>query len=316
MLTHKIMEMETRMRISELFGDRAMHNAALSKFTAARVGGAADSLLIVESVTELRQAVFTAYKNGIPFLILGGGSNVLISDRGIRELVILNKAREIHFGEVDDAPFLWAGSGVNFGLLARQAASRGFSGLEWAVGIPGTLGGAVYGNAGAHGKEIGDNIIQVELLLSDGSHETWSREKMDYEYRDSILKRNPSMAVILAAALMLQEGDRDEITERITRYAEFRHETQPPGASMGSMFKNPPNDYAGRLIDQAGLKGTMFGNVEISSKHANFFINHGDAAATDIYQLIMHAQETVKEKFGVQLELEIELIGEWGELQS
>lgn len=295
------------------FGAELQQAVSLARYTAARIGGTADWLLTVDAVGQLVDTVTRLWALDIPFQVLGGGSNVLVHDAGIRQPVILNKARALHYDLAGTPPTVIAESGANFGRLARQSAQRGLRGLEWAAGIPGTVGGAVFGNAGAHGGDMAGSLQMAEILHST-SHgvvrETWSVNDLVFEYRSSILKREPADIVILTAEFHLQPGQPDEIQAQMDAYTAYRRRTQPPGASMGSMFKNPPGDYAGRLIEAAGLKGTRIGGAEISPVHANFFINHEHATATDVFQLIQFAQEKVAEKFGVELELEIELIGE------
>ncbi|MEN8173912.1 MAG: UDP-N-acetylmuramate dehydrogenase, partial [Chloroflexota bacterium] len=208
-------------------------------------------------------------------------------------------------------PTIWAESGANFGKVARQAASRGLAGLAWACGIPGTVGGAVFGNAGAHGEDVAGHLVMAEILHQSGQRTLWSADDLRYKYRSSRLKQDLIPAIILAARFRLEPDTVEHIQQKMEQYTEFRHRTQPPGASMGSMFKNPPEDYAGRLIEAAGLKGTRIGDAEISPLHANFFINHGEATAKDIYTLLKLTQETVAEKFDLNLEPEIELLGDW-----
>jgi len=296
------------------FGDRLQRYVSLARYTAARIGGEADWLLEVDSVDQLSETATRLWKMEIPFFVLGGGSNVLVSDMGMREVVILNKARLVAFDTESSLPTVWAESGANFGLMARQCARRGLGGLEWAAGVPGTVGGAVFGNAGAHGSDVAASLQVAEILHSTGQgavRESWPVERFKYEYRSSVLKGSHQMdAVILTAQFHMVHGDSDEIQAQMDEFANFRHETQPPGASMGSMFKNPPGDYAGRLIEAAGLKGARIGGAEISPVHANFFVNHEGATAADVINLIRITQRTVAEKFGVELELEIELIGE------
>lgn len=298
-----------------VFGERMQEDVPLARFTAARVGGPAEALVTVETGDELVQVVSWLWEEDLPFLILGGGSNVLVSDAGVPGVVVLNRAREVRFDERGTPPIVWAESGANFGLIARQAAKRGLAGLEWACGIPGTLGGAVIGNAGAHGEDTAGRLMVAEILhLSKDKQpgrEQWTVERMAYEYRGSILKRRPREAVVLAAQLHLEQSTPEAIQAKVEAFTEYRRKTQPPGASMGSMFKNPPGDYAGRLIEAAGLKGYKIGGAEISALHANFFINKGTATATDIYALTLAAQDKVARQFGVKLEFEIELVGEW-----
>jgi UDP-N-acetylmuramate dehydrogenase len=304
--------------LRQTFGDRLQAQAPLARHTAARLGGAAEALLEVETAQELAEAVRLAWEHDWPYLILGGGSNVLVSDAGVRGLVIINRARQVRFDRQAEPPTVWAESGANFGLLARQAAGLGLAGLEWAVGIPGTLGGAVVGNAGAHGSDMSDNLLLAEILHQSGSaqqvepeRQEWPVQKMEYAYRSSLIKRQPGRAVVLAALLRLRPSTPEQVQARIDEFVAYRKRTQPPGASLGSMFKNPPGDYAGRLIEAAGLKGARVGDAQISPVHANFFINTGNASAGDIRNLIRLAQDAVLSKFGVELELEIELVGEW-----
>ena len=304
--------------LRQTFGARLQEQAPLARHTAARLGGAAEALLEVESAQELADAVLLAWQHAWPYLILGGGSNVLVSDAGVRGLVIINRARQVRFDQQAEPPTVWAESGANFGLLARQAAQLGLAGLEWAAGIPGTLGGAVVGNAGAHGSDMSDNLLLAEILHQHATaqqvepeRQEWPVQKMEYAYRSSLIKRQPGRSIVLAALLRLERSTSAQVQARIDEFVAYRKRTQPPGASLGSMFKNPPGDYAGRLIEAAGLKGARLGDAQISPLHANFFINSGNASASDIRDLILLAQETVMRKFGVELELEIELVGEW-----
>ena len=237
------------------------------------------------------------------------GSNILVSDQGVRGVVILNKAKATEFRPGPE-PSVWAESGVILTNLAHRCAAQGFSGLEWAATVPGTVGGAVYGNAGAFGGDIAHNLLRAELMTLNG-REWWPVEKMEYGYRTSLLKQGHQKAIILSVEFGLKIGESETIKTTIDQFGARRKASQPPGASMGSMFKNPPGDYAGRLIEAAGLKGMRIGNAEISSVHANFFVNHGETHAADIRALILLAQKTVHDKFGVNLELEVEVIGDW-----
>jgi UDP-N-acetylmuramate dehydrogenase len=297
-------------KLESAFGQNLQKDVPLGRFTASRIGGLADILIMVESVDQLADAAAILWDLEIPFLIIGGGSNVLISDAGVRDVVILNRAKEIKINEVERS--VWTGSGASFGLLARKVSTRGFSGLEWASGIPGTVGGAVYGNAGAHGGDVEGSLHVAEILHQTSGRELWTVEKMGFSYRSSRLKRDAIQAVILSACFQLERSTAQATKKHIEEYAAYRKKTQPPGASMGSMFKNPKDDYAGRLIDQAGLKGVRVGCAEISAVHANFFINKGGAKACDILTLIKLAQKKVYDQFGVELALEIELLGDWG----
>ena len=290
-------------------GDRVKENVSLAPYTSARIGGPADILITADSADDLARIIKLLCKQDLDYIMLGGGSNVLVSDKGVRGVVVLNRAKAIRFHN-GDQPSVTVESGVIFSNLANRCASKGLAGLEWAATVPGTIGGAVYGNAGAFGGDVAGNLMWAELLTENG-REKFTVEQMGYGYRTSVLKRNEIDAIVLSAELSLKNSTKEEVTVKIKQFSAHRKATQPPGASMGSMFKNPDGDYAGRLIEAAGLKGTRIGNAEISPVHGNFFINHANTKAEDIRALIQLAQKTVKEKLGVTLELEVELIGEW-----
>lgn len=290
-------------------GDKVKEHVSLAPYTSARIGGLADVLITAESADELARMIKLLQKENTDYTILGGGSNVLVSDKGVRGVVVLNRAKAVRFHN-GDQPSVTAESGVVFSNLANRCVSKGFAGLEWAATVPGTVGGAVYGNAGAFGGDIAGNLLWAELLTENG-REKFSAEQLAYGYRTSILKRAELDAIVLSAELSLKNSTKEEVTVKIEQFSAHRKATQPPGASMGSMFKNPDGDYAGRLIEASGLKGTRIGNAQISPLHGNFFLNHENTKAEDIRALIQLVQETVKEKQGVELELEIELIGDW-----
>ena len=300
-----------------------MRGELMSRHTTARVGGLADLFIEVISADDLRDIVLLARQQHVPHLILGGGSNILVSDMGIRGLVVLNKARQIKFQTLN----VKCQSGVILPTLVRECIERGLGGLEWAIGVPGTVGGAVVGNAGAHGSDMAHSLASATVLDAEGNVKDWSAQELGFGYRSSRLKSRHSLAlarrvreisnrqisnpVVLEAEFELRQSTREECEARAAEFTDKRKRTQPPGASLGSMFKNPPGDYAGRLIEAAELKGTRVGNAEISPVHANFFVNLGGANAKDIYSLICLAREQVRQKFGVTLDLEIELVGEW-----
>lgn len=307
-------------RLEAAFPGRVQRGVSLARYTTARAGGPAGTLLIVKSAGELEQAARILWEAGSPFKVLGGGSNLLVADAGFGGTVLLNHAREIKFIDTD-SPEVWAESGANFSLVARQAAIRGLTGLEWAGGIPGTIGGAVAGNAGAHDGDMAGLLQMATILHPDRNEsnpetpvhvtrEQWPVERLEYSYRSSILKRNRDM-VVLSAVLRLSRSTAEQVQAKMDAFTERRRKTQPPGASMGSMFKNPPGDYAGRLIEAAGLKGKQIGKAQISTLHANFFVNLGGAKAADIRALMDAAQQAVSEQFGVVLEPEVEFVGDW-----
>jgi UDP-N-acetylmuramate dehydrogenase len=298
-------------RLRERFGDALQENVRLSNYTTARAGGPVAALLFAHTSQELADISSVLWDLDLPFQMIGSGSNILVSDQGVDGIIVINQARAVKIDVHIDPPTVWAESGANLSSVARQAALRGLSGLEWAATVPGTVGGAVYGNAGAHGDDMRTSLVVADILHRSSGRSQWTCDQMGYSYRSSALKQQPGQAVILSAQMKLTLSNREEVQARMTDFSARRRSTQPAGASLGSMFKNPPGDYAGRLIEAAGLKGTRIGGAEISSVHANFFINDEQATSSDIYSLICLAQETVEQKFGVKLELEIELVGNW-----
>ncbi len=295
--------------LREKFGNEVGENVPLARYTTARIGGPADFLITAHSADELATIVPNLWELGTDCFILGGGSNVLVGDKGVRGVTILNRAKAVRFADGSHRSVV-AESGVVFSNLANRCALRGWAGLEWAGTIPGTIGGAVYGNAGAFGGDMAGSLISAELVTPSG-RELWSVEKLGYGYRTSALKRRTMPAVVLSAELRLGMSTRGEAKARMAEFGARRKATQPPGASMGSMFKNPQGDAAGRLIEAAGLKGRRIGNAEISPIHANFFICHGATRASDVRELIELAQRTVRNETGVDLELEIEMVGQF-----
>ena len=297
--------------LRDAFGSNLQENVMLAHYTTARVGGAAEAVLIVHSANEMADTVQKLWDMQAPYRVLGGGSNVLISDKGLREVIVINRANQIKVDAHTNPPTVWAESGASMVSIGKRLALRGLAGFTWGTYIPGTLGGAIYGNAGAHGGDIASQLILADILHPVLGRVQWTSEQFEYGYRSSILKRTDNKAIILSASLELSHSTREEVEDCLETILNRRIKMQPPGSSLGSIFKNPQDDKAGRLIEAAGLKGTRIGDVEISQKHANFFVNYGDAEAKDIYSLIRLAQQTVKEKFDVQLEMEIELLGDW-----
>ncbi len=303
-------------RFQESFGDAFRQDVALSRYTTSGLGGPADFFVTVRSVEEIIEAVSLARRQHIPYWVLGDGSNVLVSDLGMRGLVIRNRAKAVGFRHNGTGVVVQADSGVNLSSLARRCASRGLDGLTWASGIPGTVGGAVVGNAGAHSGDVAGSLRQVSILDSDLQIRDYRAEEMEYSYRSSVLKashtgQGETDRVILTAEFNLSPASTSGLERRMAEIVEHRKETQPPGASMGCMFKNPPGDHAGRLMDEAELKGLRIGGAQISPVHANFIISDAETAAEDVRQLMAEAWHTVKDRFGVALEPEVELIGDW-----
>ena len=299
--------------LRDRFGERLQENVVLANYTTARVGGPADALLVAHSAQDLAEMVSALWEINAAYTLIGSGSNVLFADEGFSGTVIINRAKNVRIDANSEAASVWAESGANLGAMARQVALRGLAGMEWAATIPGTVGGAVYGNAGAHGGDTAGSLMLAEILHPEQGRVEWPAARMAYGYRTSTLKQNPNKAVVLAAQFKLEHSTREVVQSRMDANTANRRRTQPPGASLGSMFKNPSGDYAGRLIEAAGLKGARVGRVSISPVHANFFVTEDGASAADIAQLIDFARRTVADRFGVQLELEVELIGNWNQ---
>lgn len=302
-------------RYQEMFGDRFKLNERMDRYTSARVGGPAEMFVSVNSATELQSAVEMAHMQHVSYLVIGGGSNILVSDNGIGGLVILNKARDVHFRHSGFGVVCTVESGMNLSSLARQCIAKGLGGLEWAVNIPGTVGAAVFGNSGAHGGDMAGTLLSANVWEPGSGIRNYGNAEMEFGYRTSILKMEQSeeqpRGVVISAELELNSEAADVLIARADGFVARRKETQPSGASMGSMFKNPENYYAGYLIEAAGLKGFRCGGAHISEKHANFFVNDEHATAEDVRGLIAEAWNTVREMFGVELDLEVELVGDW-----
>jgi UDP-N-acetylmuramate dehydrogenase len=323
-------EANTELDFSEpiRLGIAIQSDVSLAPYTTMRVGGPAQYFATVNSTDQMIKMVRWARAVEVPYFILGGGSNMLISDDGIHGLVIYNRCRQTRIDQArccdyprDERPYLVAESGALMAGVARQSVREGLMGLEWAVSVPGTVGGAVVGNAGAHGGEIKDVLEYALLIDNAGEVVEYQQQDFAYDYRASHLKAHGALraafnAVVLSANFRLSPGDGEEIRARAERFLQHRRSTQPVEASLGSTFVNPPNDYAGRLIEQAGLKGLAVGGVEISELHANFIINRGGvgkASAHDIVRLMAQVQQTVYERFGVLLMPEVQFAGEWSQ---
>ncbi|MFQ3659707.1 MAG: UDP-N-acetylmuramate dehydrogenase [Anaerolineae bacterium] len=283
----------------------------IGKYTAARIGGPADFLFVADSATTDSQLVevFTAAQEaGVPVRVIGGGANILVSDAGVRGLVIVNRAAGLAWS-VDGVVEARAGTGLL--ALARAAATRGWRGFEWAIGVPGTVGGALVNNAGAHGSDMAASVTHARIAHLDGTIRRWTPDALAFAYRSSALKHHSEPFLVLEVGLRFEPDDPDAIHARMAEYTAHRRRTQPTGASLGSVFKNPPGGYAGRLIESCGLKGFQIGTAQVSPLHANFFLSDGHTRAADYRALIEHVQAVVQQRCGVLLEPEIQFVGEW-----
>ncbi|MGC9521905.1 MAG: UDP-N-acetylmuramate dehydrogenase [Anaerolineae bacterium] len=293
--------------IAEELLSAAELNAPLARYSRVGIGGPADLLIIAEERSVLVRAVRLAIAHRLPWRVYGGLTNILVPDSGLRGVVVLNRTANVAFEETYR---LQADAGAVVVKVAREAVARGWGGLTWAVGLPGTIGGAVVNNAGAFGGEISRILTAADVLAPNGSVLHVPVDWFEFQYRCSKLKGAGAQWVVLGAEFQLREGDPQRLAAKATEYSERRQRTQPPGLTLGSTFKNPEGDYAGRLIEAAGLKGARCGGIKVSEHHANFLINEGEGTAADFRALVESVQETVLDQFGVLLEPEIEILPE------
>lgn len=283
-------------------------NELMSRHTTFRVGGEAACLIKVSDSRELSKIITFLKQTEHDFFVLGNGSNLLVSDNGYDGVVL---KLEGEFSEIHtDGLKLVSGAGVSLAKAAKTAMEEGLTGMEFASGIPGTLGGAIVMNAGAYDGEMKQIVKEVTVMDQEGNILVLDNETMEFGYRTSVIKNRPF--IVLSAVLMLQEGKSEEIKAKMDDFAERRREKQPlEYASAGSTFKRPEGYFAGKLIMDAGLRGFSIGGAQVSEKHCGFIINTGNASATDISELIAEVQDRVKEQFGVMLEPEVIRIGQF-----
>ncbi len=287
------------------FTGKVLEDAPMSRHTSMKVGGPADVLFTPADESELAAVLEEARRSKWPYIVLGVGSNVIVRDGGIEGLVIYLKGT-MNGIEIRDNRII-AGAGATLPELAKRAMKHGLSGLEWAVSIPGTLGGAVVCNAGAFGSSIEDIFEEATAIMPDGNIEKLGENKISFSYRSSSL---PAGAVLKGVTLNLKKRDKKEIEVFMKEVVEKRKSTQPVGEpSSGSIFRNPEFSSAGRLIEEAGCKGKRRGGAMVSEKHANFIVNTGGAAASDVIGLIEEVASAVKSSAGIDLELEVQVMG-------
>ncbi|WP_054949477.1 UDP-N-acetylmuramate dehydrogenase [Numidum massiliense] len=280
----------------------------LVKYTTWRVGGSADLFVYPKSKRELQQTMTVLHREGIPWHAIGRGSNLLVRDNGIRGAVI--KVGEGLDHLTIEGTRVTAGGGYSFVRLAGKTAKAGLSGLEFASGIPGNVGGAVFMNAGAHGSDVSRTLVSAEVILEDGSFKTLSAADLNFRYRTTALQEHVH-GVVAEATFALKKGNPAQIMADVRAFKQRRNRTQPLNhPCAGSVFRNPPGDHAGRLIEAAGLKGYRVGDAEVSTLHANFIVNNGKATAADILTLIGDVQKTVLETYGIVLHPEVRVVGE------
>lgn len=284
-------------------------NEPMSKHTSFKIGGVADVFILANSIEEIQFVLKQAKANGISMYIIGNGTNLLVKDNGIRGIVLKLNLNNINIENKEGAVVVKAESGVKLGMLAQKLLQNEISGFEFASGIPGTIGGAIRMNAGAHGGEMKDIVETTTYMNMDGEIFTISNSEHEFEYRNSMFSRNKY--IILSTELKLTIGNKEEIKAKMEEYAKYRKEKQPieyPNA--GSTFKRGKDFITAQLIDECGLKGYSIGDAQISTKHAGFVINKGNATAKDILELVKYTKETIFKNTGKKIELEVEVIGE------
>ena len=293
-----------------LGSDNVYRNEPMKKHTTFRIGGPADYYLCPHSAKEIQKVVEICKEEKLPYFILGNGSNLLVSDKGYRGAVI-QLWKNVSDIQVEGC-LIQAKAGASLAKIAAQALEAGLTGMEFAAGIPGTLGGAVVMNAGAYGGEMKDILQEALVMDEQGEIFTLKKEELHLGYRTSIIKEKGY--IVLAAALELKPGDRKEIKEKMDELKQRRVEKQPLDMpSAGSTFKRPEGYFAGKLIMDAGLRGFSVGGAQVSEKHCGFVVNTGGASASDVLALIREVQKRVREKFGVELETEVKFLGEFEE---
>lgn len=293
-------------RLQEANVGQVKENEPLANHTTWRIGGPTRVLVIPKDIDHLIFTVKLANEYNCPLFIIGRGSNLLISDQGFDGMIIKISDAIDHL-EVNGEE-IRVGAGFSLIKLATMISKQGLSGLEFAAGIPGSVGGAVFMNAGAHKSDISNIITKVRVVYQDGTVKWYSKEEMDFSYRTSRLQKDHG--ICLEAIFKLQKGNREEIVAEIQKNKEYRKKTQPwDYPCCGSVFRNPLPHFAGKLIEDAGLKGYTIGGAQVSTMHANFIVNIGGAKASDVLNLIKHIKEEVFRQFQVEMETEVELVG-------
>jgi UDP-N-acetylmuramate dehydrogenase len=302
------MDKRQRSELAKILSEGVKFDCPMSKYTTFRTGGRAEAVCFPCEPDILQQTVSYLHNEDISFLVVGKGSNILIRDKGIKGAVIILTGNLAGFEDTPtEEDSMWAGGGVTITKLLSQCVLNALAGLEFLAGIPGTVGGAVFMNAGAFGKEIGRMVGEIRTVDSKGKPGIVPGTGLTYSYRQSSLAEG---TIISKVKFRLHKEDKNKIEGRIEGFLKRRKETQPLDLpSGGSVFKNPPGDYAGRLIEKAGLKGKSIGGATISTRHANFIVNTGGASADDIISLMNLARDRVREETGIVLEPEIKVVG-------
>ncbi|MCM3114027.1 UDP-N-acetylmuramate dehydrogenase [Neobacillus sp. MER 74] len=286
---------------------KVKENEPLANHTTMKIGGPADLFIEPSSVENLKTVMNVIENHGLPWRAIGRGSNLLVSDKGIEGVVIKLSSGMDHL-EINDTS-ITVGGGHSLVSFSTLISKKGLAGLEFASGIPGSVGGAVYMNAGAHGSDISKILTKAHILFDDGKMEWLSNEEMGFSYRTSVLQKTRP-GIVVEAVFDLVKGDRSAIVAQMQKNKDYRKETQPWNfPCAGSIFRNPLPNYAGKLIENAGLKGFSIGGAKISEMHGNFIVNAGGATAEDVLALIQHVKDTIFSLYKVTMETEVEIIG-------
>lgn len=294
---------------SKLNKENLYYDEPMAKHTSFKIGGPADVFIKVDNIEELKEILDLSKKNQIPLTIIGNGSNLLVTDKGIRGITAKLNLKDIEIKNENNKQIIKVEAGVPVGLLAQKLLKEEITGFEELSGIPGTIGGAVIMNAGAHGKELKDILKKVTAMDYNGNIHEFTNEECKFSYRNS--KFQKEKYIILQATLELEKENSTEIKEKMDEYMQFRKEKQPieyPNA--GSTFKRGEDFVTAKLIDEAGLKGYKVGGAQVSEKHAGFIVNVDNATAKDVIELTDYIKEKIEEKFGKKINLEIQIIGE------
>lgn len=294
-------------KLNELQVGKVKEQEPLANHTTIKIGGPADIFIEPSSVENLRKAMEVINQNNLKWTVIGRGSNLLVSDNGI-EGAVIKLGPGINELEVNGTE-IRVGGGYSLVSLATSISRSGLSGLEFASGIPGSVGGAVFMNAGAHGSDISKILTKAYVLFDDGKMEWLTNEEMEFSYRTSVLQKNRP-GIVIEAVFQLEEGEKESIFAEMQKNKDYRKETQPWNfPCAGSIFRNPLPNYAGKLIEVAGLKGHSIGGAKISEMHGNFIVNTGSAKAEDVLALIQYVKDTIFELYNVKMETEVEIIG-------
>ncbi len=305
--------METERIYSELIkkieSNQIFKNEPMKKHTSFKIGGNADLYLKLEKIEDIKYVVQFSIENEIPLLIVGNGSNLLVKDNGIRGIVLKPDIKTMDLQELEDKICITVGAGVPLPKLAIEMGKKGYTGLEFAAGIPGTVGGAIRMNAGAYGSEMKNVVVSTTYMDLNGDIKIINNREHEFDYRTSVFAKNKY--IILSTKIELQKGNLKEIEQKMSDNMKSRKEKQPLDMpSAGSTFKRKEGIITAKLIDEAGLKGFSIGGAMVSEKHAGFVVNKGNATANDVLKLVKYVQDTLYNKFNVKIELEIEIMGE------